>query len=395
MPDTPKLSICVPSRNRQDCFRQTIGDLTANPRTDIEFVFADNSDDPAIMDDFMRGLQDPRVTYLRSEASALSMAENWERTLAAARGDWITIIGDDDYVDTDLPDYVAAVEARDAGVEAIAWNRALFQWPEVRTTARHVSFSLANRIQRHSQEQIAQRLFGWLAATYLPQCPYGIYHAAVPRRTLERISARFPGPFFDHPMVDYNFSHKLVVTVGNLVYIDRPMSVPGVARNSNSAAVGDARKTEISTGAYKRDQGDVFENAVVAAGFPFRVETGVSGAIMGSQFWFKQTHGIEYPRWEEDFCRAMSLECSLWTNRAEYDDHVAVCRAAFDLWEGGRYRHLFRPRFTGDGRTPPLLGVLNTDLFIDQAIAGVRTPAEFHGVLKQILPLPETMELAL
>ena len=43
MSDQPKLSICVPSRNRQDCFRQTILDLVANPRADVEFVIADTA----------------------------------------------------------------------------------------------------------------------------------------------------------------------------------------------------------------------------------------------------------------------------------------------------------------------------------------------------------------
>ncbi len=42
----PVLSICVPSRNRQLYFRQTIDALLDSGRTDVEFVFADNSDDP-------------------------------------------------------------------------------------------------------------------------------------------------------------------------------------------------------------------------------------------------------------------------------------------------------------------------------------------------------------
>ena len=55
---TPALSVCVPSRNRQHTFQQTIRDLLASPRRDVEFVFADNSDDPTIADDFMAGIDD-------------------------------------------------------------------------------------------------------------------------------------------------------------------------------------------------------------------------------------------------------------------------------------------------------------------------------------------------
>ena len=89
MPDVPKLSICVPSRNRQDCFRQTISDLTANPRTDVEFVFADHSDDPDVMNGFMRASNDPRIVYLPSHTLPLSMAHNWQRTLSPASGAWV------------------------------------------------------------------------------------------------------------------------------------------------------------------------------------------------------------------------------------------------------------------------------------------------------------------
>ena len=64
MVETMRLSICVPSRNRQFYFQKTIEGLLRNKRDDIEFVFVDNSDDPSIMNDFMRAYaDDPRVHF--------------------------------------------------------------------------------------------------------------------------------------------------------------------------------------------------------------------------------------------------------------------------------------------------------------------------------------------
>ncbi len=61
----PRLSICVPSRNRQTWFAQTINALLENPRDDLEFVFADNSDDATIMADVIKAHRDdPRVVFL-------------------------------------------------------------------------------------------------------------------------------------------------------------------------------------------------------------------------------------------------------------------------------------------------------------------------------------------
>ena len=56
----PKLTVCVPSRNRQRYFQETIRSLLANMRTDVQFVFADNSDDPAIMTRDARRFADRR-----------------------------------------------------------------------------------------------------------------------------------------------------------------------------------------------------------------------------------------------------------------------------------------------------------------------------------------------
>ena len=95
----PKLSICVPSRNRQYYFQHTIAALLESPRTDVEFVFADNSDDPSIMNNYMASISDARVTFLPSSDAALSMVDNWERMVAASTGEWVTVVGDDDYAD--------------------------------------------------------------------------------------------------------------------------------------------------------------------------------------------------------------------------------------------------------------------------------------------------------
>lgn len=393
--DRPRLSICVPSRNRQDCFRQTILDLIAHPRSDIEFVFADNSDDPSIMDGFLAGLRDARIRYLPSADRPLSMADNWERTVAATTGAWVTVIGDDDYVDPDLVDQIAVIESRDATVDAIGWNRAPFQWASARSEDKSVPFSLVNRIMRHTRDQIERRLFGWAAATYMPQCPYGIYHGAIPRRTLDRIAESFSGRLFEHPTVDFDFLHKLVASSSNFAYVNRPMSILGVAAASNSAAVGDSAGVSRAVASYRSEYGDAFEQATIAQGFPFRAESGVAGNIMAAQVWFKARHGFAYDGWQENFASAVTLECSLWKERDAFDRHVAGIEAAFREWEGGRHLPLFAPRFVGHVAGPTFWGVRENHLHISQDVAGARTPSAFYRVLQDILPAPEDMEVVL
>lgn len=388
----PKLSICVPSRNRQDCFKQTILDLIDSPRADIEIVIADNSDDASVMNGFMAGLGDDRIRYLPSAAAPLSMADNWERTVAATTGAWVTVIGDDDYVDPDIVDRIVEIEARAPQVEAIGWNRAPFQWGSARTEAKSVPVSLANRIMRHTRHQLEIRLFGWAAATYLPQCPYGIYHGAIPRRTLERIARDHQGRLFEHPTVDYDFMHKLISTSTDFVYVNRPISILGVAAASNSAAVGNSAGTQRAVAAYRSEYGDAFEAVTLAAGFPFRSDSGVAGNIMAAQVWFKTRYGFVHDGWQDNFARCVTLECSLWKDRAEFDSHVATIEAAFRSWDGGRYLPLFQPRFAGSASGPAFLGVHDAHLHIGQDVAGSQTPRAFYRVLQDILPDFDAME---
>lgn len=393
--DRPKLSICVPSRNRQDCLRPTILDLIASPRTDIEFVITDNSDDRTIMDGFIASLGDTRIRYLPSADRPLSIGDNWERTIAAATGDWVIFIGDDDYVDPDVVDLISEIETHDSAVDAIGWNRAPFEWASARTEEKAPPFSLINRIMRHTKDQLERRLFGWAASTYMPLCPYGIYHGAVPRRTLDRIASSFSGRFFEHPTVDYDFLHKLVSSSSNFVYINRPMSILGVAAASNSAAIGDTKKLERAVEDHRRVYGDVFDEATIAAGFPFLITCGIAGNIMAAQIWFKHRYGFAYDDWQENFTRAATLECSLWKDRDGFDRHVAGIEAAFRKWEGGRYLPLFKPRFTGRVEGPAFAGVRDNHLYLSQDVAGAETPRAFYRVLQDILPAFGDMEVAL
>jgi hypothetical protein len=248
---------------------------------------------------------------------------------------------------------------------------------------------------RHSKEQLERRLFGWAAATYMPQCPYGIYHGAIPRRTLDRIATTFSGRFFEHPTVDYDFMHKLVSSSSNFAYINRPMSILGVAPASNSAAIGDTEKLDRAVEAHRREYGDAFEEATRAAGFPFRINCGVAGNIMAAQVWFKQRYGFAYDGWQENFARAVTLECGLWRERDGFDRHVAGIEAAFREWQGGRYLPLFQPRFVGPVEGPTFWGVRDNHLHISQDIGGSETPRAFYRVLQDILPAFGDMELAL
>jgi glycosyltransferase involved in cell wall biosynthesis len=130
MREKPILTICIPTRNRQRYFQETAAGLTANPRQDVQFVFADNSDDPRIIADFLAPLRgDDRIVHLPPAAKTLSMRDNFERCVEAASGEFVTIIGDDDWIDLDLADLLHEIAWREPEADAVSWSRPVYFWP--------------------------------------------------------------------------------------------------------------------------------------------------------------------------------------------------------------------------------------------------------------------------
>ena len=386
----PALSICVPSRNRQQTFLQTIRDLTANPRADVEFVFADNSDDPTIADSAMAALADSRIRYLPSLDHALPMQDNWERVMQAATGDWITFIGDDDYVDPDVIDAILEIARRRPAADAVGWGRMSFKWPDYRPFAGNASVALGNGVHLANRQDQLLALFTWKGAAPIPKTAFSVYHGAVRRTAMERIRDRFAGRFFEHPTVDFDCSCKLLLTARELVYVDRSFSVAGSTASSNSSAVGRfARVQEINAG-LTRDEGPRFE----VPGFPFTSRLGVAGSILATLHWFTQRYGLPMEGWEENFLRALEIDCGKAEDRTSFDLHVAACRDALARWRDGALLDAFNPRFVPRGRSAPYTGLIGTNLFVDECIGGCRTPAEFFAFVNAVLPPAETLHFA-
>ncbi|MDB5554767.1 MAG: hypothetical protein JWL86_4751 [Rhizobium sp.] len=381
MSSPPRLSICVPSRDRQTSFRQTIRDLVTNPRADVEFVFADNSSDPDIMDAFMKGFADPRIRYLPSTNRALPMQDNWERTMAAASGEWITFIGDDDYVDPDVIDTIGEIAARRPDVDAVGWNRMSFKWPDYRPFPGNTSMSLGTDILLMDRDQQLRALFLWEGATAKPKAVFTAYHGAVRRTAMDRIRQTFSNRFFEHPTVDFDCSAKLLLLARELVYVDRPFSVLGATASSNSAAIGRFSRVEKIHEAIEEEEGPNFD----VPDFPFTSRLGVAGSILAAQEWFKRKYSFRFHGWEENFVHSLALDCSHAEDRAAFDTHAAACEKALATWQGGKYLDMFKPRFMPRDKAGVYTGLRGRYLFIDEAIGACRTPAELYAIANAII----------
>ena len=384
-----KLSICVPSRNRQIWFQETIRALLESQREDVEFVFADNSDDASIMADFMRAYaSDPRVVFLSPGPVVYSMVDNWERTVAASTGDWVTVIGDDDYVDPDLASVLRKVELMLPDVEAFGWAYASFTWPGSEGAPdTNIALDLTHHFIDVPREWLIRRAYLWADATTTPTHGFSIYHSALSRRLVERIRARFNNRYFEHPTVDFDSSFKSVLLGTRFLLWQRPLSIHGVCPLSISSVIFDTKRIRSANANFFAETGRNFFEDATMEGLPFAGDMGVPASILATQQWVKHSAGFSLDGWQENFARSCAYYCSRFRTREDYDFITGLYRSSFAQWDGGRYAHAFKPAYAEmPASYSAFSGIRDGKVYLNNGNTGANTPQEIYQVLSAIAP---------
>jgi hypothetical protein len=375
------LTICLPTRNRQAYCIKTIEALAKAESEDFEVIVADNSDDPAVLAGyFAQDLQDARFRLIAPEGTVLPMVDNWERAAAQAQGRWISVIGDDDYLDPRLTGLIRRYEISHRGVDAISWECMSYQWPDNRPVPTLASIPLGDATRVHSRETLADQLFRWSERKRRPAVGVGIYHGAIKRPLLERIKNAYGGRYFEHPNADWESTCKVVAQARMIVHSERPFSVLGACAASNSAASLSARvlKTRMKTFTAETSGKIALEQPF----FPFSL-TGDGASlclsIATTTAWFCHTYGIDQGNFGVNFAHAAMDECRYSASEEDYDAKVACFTRGFAKWDGGKWAPLFKPApFTAPKTINQVTGLIDDRLSVREADIGAATPAEFY-----------------
>lgn len=109
---SPKVSVCVPSYNYARLIGRCIRSVLDQSYGDLELVVSDDasSDDS---DAVIRSFCDERLVYVRQPAR-LGMTPNWRACLSLARGQYVLLLGADDFLkSTMIEQCVAALDLHD------------------------------------------------------------------------------------------------------------------------------------------------------------------------------------------------------------------------------------------------------------------------------------------
>lgn len=272
------LSIAIPTHNRSQYAIYAIKSILAIKSQKLEVVVSDTSTDgkfEALLQQDESALgADPRLKYLRP-AERLDMTGNHNNAIAAATGEFVCLIGDDDTITEDL--LLAAEWARENQVDVIAPTvMSNYVWPDFRS--RHFGAGHAGRLYlpsrvgpvhiRQSSESVVHALANAAQGTDgLPK----IYHGIVRRSILEK-AKQLSGAYFHGSSPDVSGAVGLALCTDRFVEIDYPLTIPGASGGSNTGrSAMNQHKGKLS----QESQTKGFETAGWSDGVPrfFSVET--------------------------------------------------------------------------------------------------------------------------
>lgn len=385
-----KLSVCIPSRNRQKYCIQTIKSLAKSEIQDFEVIVGDNSDDPEPLATFFETFDDKRFKYVPPGERVFSMVENWDRLVEYTSGEWVSIIGDDDYIDPNLATFISGIQKFVPNVDAVSWMSIHYIWPEIRPKDSKMSVPAEAGIYLQSQEEMLARMFYWQDATDRPLCNYGIYHSALKRELLETIKDTFGGKYFVHQIVDYECICKTILVAKQMVLCQRPMSVQGACAASNSASIIDPKLVKARVKVFSDEVENSDGGSCRPSGFPFPDALGLTASIASTILWVIQKYELEVVGWEKNFVLACHNSCETAGTIEEFNVRRKAYAKAIRSWKAGRYLKYFNPKFVvSDGRRHAFQGLYKDKIYVNSDINGATTPAEAFEALQCIMPSVE------
>ncbi|TAJ82271.1 MAG: glycosyltransferase family 2 protein [Gallionellaceae bacterium] len=231
----PLLSIIIPTRSRADVLAATLATLVMLKRPDIEFVISDNASTDAT-EQTVRQFADARIRYVRAP-SRLPMAKNFELGLQHATGEYVTTMGDDDFiVEENLELAIAA--ALEEQCELVYWHRAFFYWGSYQDSSLSGSFSLPGGRGHYAVNPhvlLGLALLGALDYMYMPS----IYNSLCKRSFLQRYYRHLRGQYFPDYVVSMDVFSALAFSSlsPSVLFQQSPASVSGISHHSNGMSI--------------------------------------------------------------------------------------------------------------------------------------------------------------
>lgn len=224
-----RYSVVIPTRSRSGTLRHVLRNVLSAARDDIEVIVHQCGPDAAT-DAVIAEVADRRLRYVASD-DVVPMRDNWERAVALATGDFVTVLGDDDGL---MPDAFAVADDLIAhhALSILSWRPVTWYWPgyfDARLAGRAVyRYDIAAGNIRFASKHALRSLyrFRWSYAD-MPM----IYNSFVARRLIDTVRARH-GRYFLQTSPDIASGVVNAMHCDDFVWSNYPLGITGVSASS-------------------------------------------------------------------------------------------------------------------------------------------------------------------
>jgi hypothetical protein len=228
-------SVVIPAHNRLEHLRDGLSSISGQSGQNWECVIFDNASDENVAE-YVSSLEDPRIRYERSD-KFLPVTASWNRAIDLARGDYVTLIGDDDGLAPNyfekLADLVATFDHPNVIYSSVYQflRPAVVPWERAGYVAKFKDgFFFQNRSEPFLlNPQAAERA---VAGSLTLRRNFGF---SMPAFTLSRAflnQLRTEGVVFHSPFPDYYLAN-IAMGMGSTIAISpEPLAIAGVSQHS-------------------------------------------------------------------------------------------------------------------------------------------------------------------
>jgi glycosyltransferase involved in cell wall biosynthesis len=228
-----KLSVLLPTRNGGPFLHDCIASILAQPDEELELVVCDNANEDETAEVLARFAHDPRMKVKRLDV-AIPVTDNWNAALDASDGDYILMMGDDDYLPADYTRRIRALIAAHDEPDCITYGAHSYVFPSAidglpvsHYADPHFSFGPEFSGEMLLSAEMRRRIVADMFR-FRNRIPLNMQTTLVARKAIERL----PGALFKAPFPDHYALNALLLTAERWLYSPEQLVIVGVSLKS-------------------------------------------------------------------------------------------------------------------------------------------------------------------
>jgi glycosyltransferase involved in cell wall biosynthesis len=225
----PLVSILIPTRNRAALLAQALESALQQSYGEVEIVVSNNASDDGT-EATVANYADRRLVYVRTK-EPITLVENWNNAWRQCTGDYVIMIGDDDYLlPSAIATYVQVVTK--SRLDIVFSTSAVYVYPDYPDT--HFRNTVVRSASNYGEYEIipARRL---LESIFSFRYPFATQTVLYSRRMLERVATTegpYRAPFPDHYCAGASLLHTDAVAK-----VNRPLMLLGQTACSSGVSL--------------------------------------------------------------------------------------------------------------------------------------------------------------